>query len=69
MARSKKRLLGHWNTEDDGTVWVYKAGNSYWISHGNKEHLCHPSVRGLDDTRREAVIVFHVKPTNFHSGG
>lgn len=50
MARSKKRLLGHWNTEDDVTVWVYKAGNSYWISHGNKEHLCHPSVRGLDDT-------------------
>lgn len=66
MARSKKKLLGHWLIEDGSKVWVYKEGRDHWISYGDREHLCHPSIRSLQDTRRETVIVFHVKPTEFH---
>jgi hypothetical protein len=69
MARSKKQLIGYWLTEDGGRVWVYKAGRSYWISHGSGEHLCHPSIRSVDDTQREALLVFHVSPTEFHHAG
>lgn len=60
MARAKKQLIGKWINDDGETVWVYKAGRSYWISYGSGEHLCHPSVRNVDDTKREAMIVFHV---------
>lgn len=67
MARSKKQMVGYWLTEDGDRVWVYKGGRSYWISYSNNEHLCHPSIRSIQDTRREAVIVFHVKPTDFQS--
>ena len=69
MARSARRLAGYWLTETGDRVWVYKGGRSYWISDGQGEHLCHPSVRSLQDTRKEAVLVFHVAPTEFHSTG
>lgn len=69
MARPKKTLLGYWETEDGGRVWVYKQGRSFWISHGSGEHLCHPSIRSLDDTRREAVLVFSVSPSDFFPAG
>ena len=69
MARSKKQLLGYWTTEDGGRVWVYKSGRSFWISHDSGEHLCHPSIRSLDDTRREAVLVFSVVVTDFCPAG
>jgi hypothetical protein len=61
-----KQLMGHWLTEEGDRVSVYKSGRSYWICHGGSEHLCHPNIRSLQDTRREAVLVFHIKPTDFH---
>lgn len=67
MARSNKRLVGYWHTENGERVWVYKGGRSYWISQGDSEHLCHPSIRSIQDTRRETVLVFHVSPTDFQS--
>lgn len=67
MGRSKRQLVGKWTNDDGATVWVYKAGGSYWISYGNNEHLCHPSVRSLNDTSREALIVFHVNVPNYEA--
>lgn len=65
MARTKRQLIGKWLTEDSDTVWVYKAGRSFWISHGLDEHLCHPSIRTIEDTKKEAFLVFHVKAVSF----
>ena len=67
MARAKKQLIGKWTNESGDTVWVYKAGRSYWISYGDNEHLCHPSVRALQDTKREAMIVYHVNMSTYAS--
>lgn len=69
MARSKRQLIGKWTNDEGDTVWVYKAGRSFWISHGSGDHLCHPSIRNVSDTQREAMIVYHVKVTNFVSIG
>lgn len=69
MARSKRQLVGKWTNDEGDAVWVYKAGRSFWISHGNGEHLCHPSIRSLDDTRREAMLVYHVNVPNFEALG
>lgn len=64
MAR-KRELLGKWISADGEWVWVYKSGRSFYLSHGNSEHLCHPSIRGLDDTKREAYLVFHFSAERF----
>lgn len=50
---------------------VYKSGRSYYISpisfdfeNPNKykdEHLCHPSVTGIESIKREVMLVFHAK--------
>lgn len=69
MARSAKKLLGHWLTEERDRIWVYKAGRGYSISHGDSEHSCHASIRSLRDTKKEAVHVFLVNPTDFHAAG
>lgn len=69
MAKTATRLLGHWLTEDGERVWVHKASRGYRISHGSSEHLCHASIRSLRDTKKEAAIVFHINPTDFHSAG
>lgn len=66
MARAKKQSVGYWLTEEGDRVWVSKAGGAYWISHGSREQLCHPSIRSLQDTAREALVVFHVTPVDFH---
>ena len=65
MARTKHQLIGKWLTEDGSSVWVYKAGRSFWISHGLDERLCHPSIRTIEDTKKEAFLVFHVKVVSF----
>ena len=65
MARTKRQLVGKWTNEDGDMVWVYKGGRSFWISFRDNEHLCHPSVRTVGDTKREAMIVFHVSVPNY----
>lgn len=62
---AKKQLVGRWVNDDGDTIWVYKSGRSYWISNGTADHLCHPSIRSLEDTKREALLVFHVQMTAF----
>ncbi|MEQ6335630.1 hypothetical protein [Sphingobium sp. MK2] len=69
MARAKRQLIGKWNNDDGDTVWVYKAGRSFWISYGDGDHLCHPSIRNVSDTKREALIVFNINAPNFVSIG
>jgi hypothetical protein len=69
MSRSKKQLLGQWVNDEGDAVWVYKSGRSYWISHGMNEQLCHPSIRSVEDTKREIFLVFHVAVSRFQSAG
>jgi hypothetical protein len=65
MARSKASLIGHLHGIGmDGApavVSVYKAGREYRISHGDRDHLCHPSVRSIPNVKTEALLVFHVR--------
>lgn len=65
MARTKRQLIGKWLTEDGDTVWVYKTGRSFWISHGLDERICHPSIRSIEATKKEVFTIFHVKVVSF----
>jgi hypothetical protein len=52
----------------DGTpamVHVYKSGRNYRIAYGLERHLCHPSVRGIETVKREAMHVFGIKNATF----
>lgn len=69
MARSKKQLLGKWVDEAGDFAWVYKSGRSFYLSHGAHEHLCHPSIRSLDDTKREAFLVYQFRAAHFEPVG
>jgi len=69
MARTKRQLIGKWTNDDGETVWVYKGGKSFWLSFRDHEHLCHPSIRSVADTKREAMLVYHVKTLNFEPIG
>lgn len=69
MARSKKQLIGKWVDAGGDFAWVYKSGRSFYLSHGGHEHLCHPSVRNLEDTKREAMLVYQFKAVSFASAG
>lgn len=69
VGRSGKQLLGYWVTDDGQRVWVYKSGRNFWINYGNGQHLCHPSIRSLDDTKREAFLVFQVAVVDFVPAG
>lgn len=65
MAGSKKQLLGKWVDAEGNWLWVYKKGRSFLISHGAHEHLCHASIRSLDDTKREAFLVYQFQAERF----
>lgn len=69
MARSKRQLIGKWINDDGDMVWVYKGGRDFWISYRDSEHLCHPSIRSVNDTKREAMLVFHVSVTSYSAIG
>lgn len=58
---AKKVLAAQLITDNGDTIYVYKSGRTYWLNYGFETKVCHPSVRTLADTKREAVIVFHVK--------
>lgn len=68
MATSKRTLFCVADGKDihgnDTSVWVYKKGRSYYLSPAgelSREHLCHPSVKGVADIRREIHLVYYVK--------
>lgn len=69
MARPKEVRLGYLRGElADGNVaivTVSKIGRDYRISYGNGRHLCHPSVRGIEDVKREAMLVYDVRNAVF----
>lgn len=65
MARAKRQLVGRLENDEGDAVWVHKCGRDFWISYRDREHLCHPSVRSVHDTPREAMVVFHVRVPNF----
>ncbi|MFT4255008.1 MAG: hypothetical protein QM608_21300 [Caulobacter sp.] len=71
MARTKEILLGHLRgvgaDDTPAVVSVYKAGRDYRITHGDKRHLCHPSVRGIPKVKAEAMLVFHVSQASFEA--
>lgn len=65
MARPMEQRLGYLRGDTaDGTaavVSVSKIGYDYRIGYGNRDHLCHPSVRDIEGVKREALLVFHVQ--------
>lgn len=69
MARAKEQRLGYLRGETgDGSsavVSVSKRGRDYRIGFGDRDHLCHPSVRSIEAVKREALLVFHVRNTVF----
>ena len=73
MARRRMERLGHWRgVADDGSdalVSVSKSGRSFSIGYKDRDHLCHPSVRTVKDTGREAMLVFHVRTEGFEPVG
>lgn len=71
MARRKEQRIGYLRGRaGDGTeavVSVSKIGRDYRIGYGFKDHLCHPSVRGVESVKREAFLVFGVREAVFES--
>lgn len=71
MVRTKETLIGHLRGVGvDGApavVSVYKAGRDYRIAHGDKRHLCHPSVRSIHKVKAEAFLVFHISKADFEA--
>jgi hypothetical protein len=69
MARAKARRLGYLRGETaDGApvvVSISKAGRDYRIGCGDRDHLCHPSVRSIEAVKREALLVFHVRNASY----
>ena len=68
MATSKKRLFCIADGKDingnDTSVSVYKKGRSYYLSPAgelSRDHLCHPSVKGLAGIRGEIYLVYQIK--------
>lgn len=65
MVRSREQRLGYLRgNAADGTaavVSVSKIGRDYQIGYGNRDHLCHPSVRDIEGVKREALLVFHIQ--------
>jgi hypothetical protein len=71
LARRKETLIGHLRgISADGApaiVSVYKAGRDYRIAHGDKRHLCHPSVRSIHKVKAETFLVFHISEASFEA--
>lgn len=71
MARSKELRLGVLVGENtaggEAIVTVSKVGRDYRIRYAGKDHLCHPSVRGIEAVKREALLVFGVRNPEFVS--
>jgi NAD(P)H-hydrate repair Nnr-like enzyme with NAD(P)H-hydrate epimerase domain len=71
MARIKERqvgvLVGEGASGGEAIVTVRKVGRDYRIRWAGKDHLCHPSVRDMDDVKREALLVFSVRNAVFVS--
>jgi hypothetical protein len=71
MARTTETLIGTLLGIDahgaSALVRVYKAGRDYRITHGDKRHLCHPSVRSIDKVKAEAFLVFHVGDATYEA--
>lgn len=64
MGSSKKVLWFKAYCEDENgvgsSVWVYKKGRSIYLSSQDsfKEHLCHPSIKSIEDVKSEILLVF-----------
>ena len=65
MARTPRRLIGKRTNSAGDVVWVYQAGRGYLLSYRNEEHDCHPSIRSVADTHREALLVYGVDVPDF----
>lgn len=68
MANSKRRLFCIADGKDihgnETSVWVYKKGRSYYLSLAgefSREHLCHPSVKGVAGISSEIYLVYYIK--------
>lgn len=62
---AKKVLVAKLITDEGEIVYVSKAGGSFYIKYHGEEKLCHPSIRSLQMTSREASVVFHVTIVDF----
>lgn len=65
MVSAREQSLGTYRgtVADDQPVLISisKKGGSFYISDGQRRHLCHPSVRDLEGAKREAALVFQVR--------
>ena len=53
-------LRGTYPNGSPAIVSIYKAGRGYRLSGGRSDHLCHPSVRNIEEVKREAFHVYGV---------
>ena len=71
MGSSREMRLGVFIGDNgaggEAIVTVAKVGREYRIRYAGKDHLCHPSVRGIDTAKREALLVFGVRNAVFVS--
>ena len=71
MARRKEQRIGYLRgkirDDTEAVVSVSKIGRDYRIGYGLKDHLCHPSVRGIESVKREAFLVFGVRDAVFEA--
>ena len=71
MGSSKEKrlgvLIGENGAGGEAIVTVSKVGRDYRIRYAGEDHLCHPSVRGIETAKREALLVFGVRNAVFVS--
>ena len=61
-------LIGYFTgtyNEAPARISVYKAGRTYRLWYGDRKHLGHPSVKTIEDAKREAFLVFSVKVESY----
>jgi len=53
-------LRGEYANGAEALISVYKAGRTYRLSGPGAPHLCHPSIRDIEEVKREAFHVYGV---------